>query len=142
MVLDRGPLLPAIQASMSLPGMFAPVVMGERVLVDGGAVNPVPFDLLPADCTLTIAVDVIGARTHAEGEGPSLSAAIFNTFQIMEKSIIRGKLRAAQPDIYLNMEVTGVRVLEFHKAGEVLAQAERVKERFKREVEARVRRGD
>src|SRR5579883_2619020 len=39
-VLDSGPLRPAVQASMSLPGVFSPVVIGGRVLVDGGAGNP------------------------------------------------------------------------------------------------------
>ncbi len=67
-VLDHGPLRPAIQASMSLPGIFSPVVIEDRVLVDGGAVNPVPFDLLPPDCTLTAAVDVIGQRSHVQAE--------------------------------------------------------------------------
>jgi NTE family protein len=141
-VLDSGPLRPAIQASMSLPGVFAPVIMGERVLVDGGAVNPVPFDLLPADCTLTVAVDVIGERTHDVGAVPSLSEAVFNTFQIMEKSIIRAKLRHARPDIYLNVDVTDVRVLEFHKAGEVLAQAARLKDDFKRQLELKLKRAE
>ena len=137
-VLDRGPLQPAIQASMSLPGLFSPVVIGERVLVDGGAVNPVPFDLLPTDCTLTAAVDVIGRRGHERGESPSLSEAIFNTFQIMEKSIVRAKLRTHRPDIYVEIDTTDVRLLEFYKAHQVFAQATRAKDEFKRELERRL----
>ena len=61
------------------------------MLIDGGAVNPVPFDLLPDDCDITIAVDVIGTRT-VSNKLPSLSEAVFNTSQIMQKSIIREKL--------------------------------------------------
>lgn len=137
-VLDRGPLQPAIQASMSLPGLFSPVVIGERMLVDGGAVNPVPFDLLPSDCTLTVAVDVIGQRNHEQGEPPSLSEAIFNTFQIMEKSIVRAKLLAHPPGVYFEIDTTGVRLLEFHKAQQVFAQATRAKDEFKRKVEQRL----
>ena len=83
-VLDHGPLIPAIRASMSLPGLFEPVKIRNQVLIDGGAVNPVPFDLLPKDCDLTIAVDVIGDRTVSE-KIPSLSEAVFNTYQIMQK---------------------------------------------------------
>lgn len=137
-VLDRGLLQPAVQASMSLPGLFSPVVIGDRVLVDGGAVNPVPFDLLPQDCTVTAAIDVIGQRGHEPGEPPSLSDAIFNTFQIMEKSIIRAKLRACQPDIYIDVETVGVRLLEFFKAQQVFAQSRRAKDDFKREIERRL----
>ena len=45
-VFDRGPLRPAIAASIALPGIIRPVVIEDRVLVDGGATNPLPFDLL------------------------------------------------------------------------------------------------
>jgi NTE family protein len=137
-VLDQGLLQPAVQASMSLPGLFSPVVIGDRVLVDGGAVNPVPFDLLPPDCTMTAAVDVIGQRGHEPGEPPSLSESIFNTFQIMEKSSIRAKLRACQPDIYIEVEVANVRLLEFFKAHQVFTQSTRAKDDFKRELERRM----
>jgi NTE family protein len=142
-VLDQGPLQPAVQASMSLPGVFSPVVMGDRVLVDGGAVNPVPFDLLPPDCTVIAAVDVIGRRSHLPGQAPSLSDAIFNTFQIMEKSIIRAKLRVCRPDIYLEIDAGDVRLLEFFKAPQVFARSARAKDDFKRELERRLseRRG-
>lgn len=135
LVLERGQLQPAILASMSLPGLFSPVMIGDRVLVDGGAVNPVPFDLLPSDCTLTAAVDVIGQRGHAQGEPPSLSDAVFNTFQIMEKSIIRAKLHTRPPDIYVEIEAVDIRLLEFYKAHQVFAQATRAKDYFKRELE-------
>jgi NTE family protein len=141
-VLDQGLLQPAVQASMSLPGIFSPVVIGDRVLVDGGAVNPVPFDLLPPDCTVTAAVDVLGRRGHEPGESPSLSDAVFNTYQIMEKSIIRAKLSACQPDIYIDVEVVDVRMLEFFKARQVFAQATRAKDDFKRELERRLREQD
>jgi len=44
-VLDRGPLIEAVRASISVPGTLAPVRIGERVLVDGGIVNQVPADV-------------------------------------------------------------------------------------------------
>jgi NTE family protein len=137
-VLDQGPLQPAVQASMSLPGLFAPVVIGERLLIDGGAVNPVPFDVLPSDCTLTVAIDVIGQRNHEDGQSPSLSESIFNTFQIMEKSIIRAKLRSCRPDILMEVEMADVRLFEFYKAREIFAQSAMTKDAFKRELEKRL----
>jgi NTE family protein len=45
-VLDRGPLVPAILASCALPGIFAPVEVGGRLLVDGGVNNNVPVSAL------------------------------------------------------------------------------------------------
>jgi len=44
-VLDSGDLVEAVRASISLPGLIAPLRLGERALVDGGVVNPLPFDV-------------------------------------------------------------------------------------------------
>ena len=44
-VIDHGPIIDAVRASISLPGTLAPHRLGERVLVDGGVVNPLPFDV-------------------------------------------------------------------------------------------------
>jgi NTE family protein len=40
--LTHGPLVDAMRASYALPGIFAPVLIGDRWLVDGALVNPVP----------------------------------------------------------------------------------------------------
>ena len=46
--LDSGALLPAVRASLSIPGLFAPQHLGGRWLVDGGLTNPVPISLARA----------------------------------------------------------------------------------------------
>src|SRR5262249_31492491 len=45
-ILDAGALKPALAASMAIPGLIQPVETDGRILVDGGAVNPLPFDCL------------------------------------------------------------------------------------------------
>lgn len=132
-VLQKGALIPAIRASMSLPGLFQPVTIDGQVLIDGGAVNPVPFDLLPDDCDITIAVDVIGTRT-VSNKLPSLSEAVFNTYQIMQKSIIREKLAKVAPDIYIEPDVAAVRMLEFYKANLILNNGSKTKSELKRKL--------
>ena len=141
-VFKSGELVSAMQASISLPGIFAPVLIDGNVLIDGGAVNPVPFDILPNDCDLTIAIDVIGHRTAGPDLMPSLTEAVFNTFQIMEKSITRQKLRVICPDIYIEPHISDVRVLEFHKAEHVFRQAQPAKDQLKRELEKRLNKID
>jgi NTE family protein len=44
-VLDRGDLALAMRASMSAPGVFAPVEIGGRLLVDGGVSENLPLDI-------------------------------------------------------------------------------------------------
>ncbi len=44
-VLDRGGLVDAVRASISLPGLIAPYRIDSHLLLDGGVLNPVPFDV-------------------------------------------------------------------------------------------------
>jgi NTE family protein len=44
-VIDRGGLVDAVRASISIPGLIAPHRIDSRWLVDGGVVNPIPFDV-------------------------------------------------------------------------------------------------
>jgi NTE family protein len=138
-VLEAGELLPALQASSALPALFRPVVIDGRVLIDGGAVNPVPFDLIQDDCTLTVAVNVAGRprtpRRKRDGM-PTLTQALFNTFQIAQATIVRHKLERRPPDIYLEPDIVGIRVLEFQRADQILAQAEPAKESLRRQLHA------
>jgi NTE family protein len=43
-VLERGPLVPALRASIALPFMFSPVRIDDRRLVDGFITDPLPVD--------------------------------------------------------------------------------------------------
>lgn len=45
-VLDEGPVVSAIRASVSIPGIFEPVKVRGRYLIDGGVLDPVPVDVL------------------------------------------------------------------------------------------------
>lgn len=45
-VLREGPLAPAVRASAAIPGIYAPVQIGDRLLVDGGIVENVPVQPL------------------------------------------------------------------------------------------------
>ncbi|HKK91700.1 MAG TPA: patatin-like phospholipase family protein [Desulfobacteraceae bacterium] len=58
-VLKSGGLLPALRATMSTPGLFAPARFKERWLVDGGVVDPVPVGVARAtEADVVIAVDL------------------------------------------------------------------------------------
>ena len=59
--IRNGPLVPAITASYALPGIFPPVNVHDRWLVDGAMVNPVPVSVCRAlGARLVIAVNLNG----------------------------------------------------------------------------------
>lgn len=123
-VLESGPLLPAIKASMGLPGIFTPVVMEDRVLIDGGGVNPVPYDLLIDTCDLVIAIDVLGDRKPGKRNTPAMFEAVFATFDIMQSSIAREKYRVSAADLYLHPPLCDIDLLHFDRADEIYKQAQ------------------
>ncbi|WP_280552773.1 patatin-like phospholipase family protein [Halomonas sp. 25-S5] len=122
--IDEGLLFPAIEASMAVPGLFMPVHRGEQLLIDGGTSNPLPFDLLQGEVDLVIAVDVSGSRQMTDGEQVGLTDMLFNSFKIMQQTIIRQALRHQPPDLYLRPETQGVRLLHFNRIDEILRQTQ------------------
>jgi NTE family protein len=133
-VLREGDLASALRASMALPGVFRAVRREGRTLVDGGTVNPVPFDLLSGDCGFVIAVDVAGVRTPPENGAVGYFETVFNAAKVMQQSIVNAKRQLGEPDLYLAPAITDIRSLEFHRAEEVFEQARPVQERLRREL--------
>ncbi len=138
-VFESGDLRQAIHASMALPGIFKPVLIGEQVLIDGGAVNPVPFDVLD-ECDTIIAINVMGDRTESVGRVPDFFDAVFNTFQIMQNTILQHKLLEKHPDIYIEPDIVDIRMLDFYKAEAVFKQADKAKDALRKGLESVLRR--
>lgn len=122
-VFETGDILTAIHASISIAGLFPPVVLDGKIYVDGGAVNPVPFDILNKNAYV-MAFDVLGYKIPPNDRlYPGLFEALFNTYQIMEESIVKQKLHNSRPDFYLKPDLRNIRVLDFHKFPEVIKQS-------------------
>ncbi len=135
-VIDAGPLRPAVAASIALPALIAPQVDGDRVLVDGGLVNPVPVDHLQGRTAISVAVDVTGNTTE-DGEGPpSTTEAMYGAVQIMQNAITEAKLKEFPVDVLLKPGVGKFRVLDFFKIRDVLDASEPVKDELKAKLEA------
>ena len=122
-VFESGDLLPAIRASMSLPGVFTPIAVGKRLLVDGGGVNPVPHDIL-TDCDVVIAVDVMGFPADTKQKPPALFRSVIGMFDIMQNTIIEDRLKASPPNLYLKPDIRGFEILDFNKAEAIYEQTE------------------
>ena len=134
-VLSQGRLRTAIAASMALPAIFTPVISEGRTLMDGGLVNPLPFDVIREAADISVAIDVSGAST---GPGkhlqPSAFSALMTSSQILQRSIVREKLKGEQPDIYIDVEVDEFHVLQFHRFKAVLEAAMPAKAKLRRQL--------
>ncbi len=76
-VLTQGPLARAVGASIAIPGLISAPVIDGRLHVDGGVVNPVPFDHVRDGVDLVVAVDVTGKpRQAAHGRPGNMEVAV------------------------------------------------------------------
>jgi len=137
-VFSSGALAPAVASSMAIPGLFRPVQSSGRVLIDGGAVNPLPYDLLFDHADIVVAVDVTFGGRMRDRRMPTLFGSIFGSAQIMQGAITAQKIKLRPPDILLRPAVERFNVLEFMRAGQILLAAEPAKEELKRAVSARM----
>ncbi len=125
-VFTRGDLYTAIRASYALPGLLVPIVVGQNLYMDGGMVNPLPYDIIEDKCDIVVAVDVSAKQTKGE-EHPSSLDILFSSFQIMQHSILTEKLKRSKPTITISTDIKGVRVVEFNKSDSIFEQSERYK---------------
>jgi NTE family protein len=135
-VFTEGELLPAIQASMAVPGVYAPVCLQDRVLIDGGVVNIVPYDHVAPHCDVTIAVDVGGSRHPDETPVPNIMESLFGTIDIMQEAMLNNKMKQHPPDIFIHPDIKGVRMMDFTSIEDVLEQAKPAIEELKQKLRA------
>ncbi len=139
-VFDSGPLVPVIRASISLPAIFQPVLLNGRVLIDGGAVNPLPLDLIRDRCDFLIAIDISGTISPRGDELiPGIFDSVMETFQAMQSTIIAEKMRRTRPDLYVRPTLLNFGILDFFKEKEIRASVEEDVRDFKEKLATALR---
>ncbi len=78
--ITKGPILPAARASCAIPGVFSPVKYGDRWMLDGGLVNPVPVSparALGADVVIAVNLNaqLVGAHVSLASRQVGLEEA-------------------------------------------------------------------
>lgn len=134
-VIEHGELFTALAASSAMPAIFRPVRCEKRVMIDGGISNPLPFDHLRGLADIVIAVDVVGTPAGDPAHFPSRLDSLFGAIQLMMQSVIKLKMREGAPDILLRPEVSRFGVVDFLKAGDILAASVGVRDDVRRELD-------
>jgi NTE family protein len=127
-VLDRGSLALAMRATMSLPGIFPPVELGARVLVDGGALDNVPADVVrEMGAGVVIAVDVGSAPAGTVQY--SLLALMGQTVDSMMRANTQRALKAA--DLTIAVDVEGFGSLDWRRSQMLMQRGYEAAERHR-----------
>ncbi len=134
MPIAAGPLRPALAASIAIPGLFRPVVVDARVMIDGGTTNPMPFDKLTGLADRVMAVDVHGIPEADRVDIPNSWDTVYAAALVMGGAIIAAKLDHAPPDLVIRPNVSIFRTLGFLQASAIIRTAEAVKDEIKEKL--------
>jgi len=135
LLFTKGPLKPAVSASMAVPGLVQAVEADGRVLVDGGVTDPLPFGCLRGKADLILAVDVSGGVEERGGVLDPWSN-LMTTISVMSHTIVQHKLKEGSPDLVVRPPVGIFRMLDFFQASAILRAAEPIKSELKEKLSA------
>ena len=120
--LDRGNLATAVQASLAVPVVFAPVEIDGRLLVDGGVANNLPVDVArDLGATRVIAVDASMPRYAAEELTSFVSVVDQITTLLTRANADRQLARLGPLDVLISPELGDIGSLELSRIAEAAA---------------------
>ena len=121
-ILDSGYLPEAILASGTLPSLFEPTVIDDKVLIDGGVINNYPIDeVLAMGADIIIGVDV----QHDLSDRESLLSATEILLQINNyRTVADMKRKSEKTDIYIKPKIEQYSVIEFNKLNAIIKTGE------------------
>jgi NTE family protein len=137
-VFRDGSLTKAMRASMSVPGLMAPVSHQGRKLVDGGLVDNVPIGEVRERCQaeVVIAVNVGSPLLQPDEVGSLLSVSAQMVNILTEQNVSQSLARLKPDDIYIKPDLQGIGAGDFQRNAETADRgrqaAEAVADRLRR----------
>lgn len=119
-VFRDGSLTQAMRASMSVPGLMAPLVYRGRKLVDGGLVDNLPVQEVRDLCgaQVVIAVNVGSPLLKASQVTGLLSVSAQMVSLLTEQNVTRSIAQLGAQDIYIKPDLEGLSAADFDRSGE------------------------
>lgn len=129
-IFNKGNLLEAIRASISIPGIFIPEFKGEQILVDGGVINPIAMNLFDdSEADVLIVVDLVSRLKFSDNKKLNALQVLQSAFLTLEQEIVKLSLKQCKkevviirPDIDRYDMFNIAAPLEIVKKGELAAQ--------------------
>jgi len=119
-VLDKGYLPLAVNASSALPTLFSPVKVEDRMLIDGGIIDNYPIDeMLSKNMDVIIGVDV-QTNVSSTDETSTLSEVLTRIGSFQTRKQMASK--KAKTQIHIRPELDAFNILSFDNQKEIMAQ--------------------
>ncbi len=134
-VLERGLIWRAVLATTALPGVYPPVRIHNRWLVDGGLLDPVPAGVVRAlGADVVLSINLGGLRGHtpvsltaddlpSTDSSPHAVDILMRSFDIMGNRITARVIEDADVTLVANIEPMGLR--DFHRVPDLVEAGQR-----------------
>lgn len=120
-VINEGSIARAVRASCAIPGIFSPVEMGEKLLVDGGVLQRVPASVVrEMGADIVIAVDV--GVDVGDYQIDHIFDVLSRSLDIMSREINRAQSRDA--NLVITPEVSDIGPFDFQCVEEAIGRGE------------------
>lgn len=117
-VMNDGPVAPAIRASCAIPGIFTPIRRNGRLLIDGGAVNNLPVTvarLLGAE--YVIAVDLLPwDHAHPKEPGNIVELSLMALYSLVRAT----QMESPRANLTLQPAISHIRLMDMGAAPELI----------------------
>ncbi|RPI00601.1 MAG: patatin [Calditrichaeota bacterium] len=116
-IIDKGNIAEGVMASTCIPGIFVPVEMNDRLLVDGGIVENVPVSpLKEMGADIIIAVDLNTEYAHKKPE--NIIEVLLRSFEFTLKTAT--ELQTAQVDILIKPDLSEFNMVDINQAADLI----------------------
>ena len=113
-VQQQGSLVHAVRASMAVPSAFAPVRVGNRLLVDGGLTQNLPVQAAREACADVVVAVNIGSPLLGAGELGSVFGVSLQVISIlMERNVAESKAALRPHDVLITPDLGDVSAADF-----------------------------
>jgi NTE family protein len=120
-VLDHGDIAMAMRASMAIPGAFAPVVIGDQTLSDGGLVRNIPVDVARSLCADIIIVVNLVTPPIEPGQLRSPAQLLSRTMELMIEANERLQLQSlTAQDVRIDVQMGDIGTADFERTVETI----------------------
>jgi NTE family protein len=124
----RGPLAPALAGSMAIPGLFRPVVVDGRVIVDGGVCNNLPIETLPEHLPVIAVDNVTNPPDDATTQVPGPLMTSIGAMRILMRALLERQLQDRAPFALLRPPSCRFGPMDFNRTRDILAAAQPIRE--------------
>ena len=146
-IFNKGNLSKAVRASIAIPGIFKPVLINERILIDGGVKNNIPIKILLENEKIDKIISVNAGQNKSPGsilesvhennkiKSPNIINILMKTLLIMQSNEYMLNFSKKHSNIFIVPDLIGYSIIDFKKYEEIINKGELAARKHKKNIE-------